>query len=144
VRRQFDNLSTIWHSKIVSFCQLLINHGTKIPLKNAIVPSPVRWHVVLAATAQVEGTPTCRPPGSWCLLFLHVSEFKLGLPHFGRCKRPLTVKNCSTCVSYDVNSVVLPRPFLLRPSTPQPVLMRGWQCSSGPLLTDQSVALTSG
>jgi hypothetical protein len=78
-------------------------------------------------------------PGASCF-YMSRSSYSVH-QHFGRCKRPLTVKNCSTCVSHDVNSIVLPRPFPLRPGTPQPVLMYGWQCSSRHLLTDRPLLL---
>jgi hypothetical protein len=52
----------------------------KIPCKNSAVSSPGHWHVVLLLTAQVEGIPARRQPGTWCQLFLHAPEFVLGPP----------------------------------------------------------------
>jgi hypothetical protein len=78
-------------------------------------------HVASLLTAQVE---VSRQPGvrTWS------TSTSAGV------KRPLSVKNCSTCVSHDVNSVVLPRPF---PSvrTRCSLLTHGWQCSCKHLLT---------
>jgi hypothetical protein len=112
----------------------IINHD-KIPLCQLLVLGPGCRNVAWTVTAQVEGTPACRRPDIWCLLFLRASELVLSQPALRPVRETFNSQQMLDLRQPRRQWCRLTTSFPLRPSAPQPVLMYGWQCSSGHLLT---------